>query len=115
MSGPERPAMPTSSAIVELRRRPGGGIVAVPYRRRRPGRAIRLPDGLIAELPTPDQRPEAPEFPDGCLGTAAGGAPATGHHASLGLVSAFLPLEGVFLLPTGDVAAVYGAEAVPIG
>jgi hypothetical protein len=37
------------------------------------------------------------------------------HHANLGLVAAFVALEGVYLLPSGDVAAVYGAEAGPLG
>lgn len=107
--------MPITSSIVELRCRPGESIIAVPYRGRCPGRALRLPDGLIAEVLTPDERSEAPDVPDGCIGLAADGAPATTHHANLGLITTFRTLAGVFFLPSGDVAAVYGAEAVPIG
>ena len=46
---------------------------------------------------------------------ASDGEPATVHHANLGLIAEFLAFEGVYLLPSGDVAAVYGAEAVPVG
>ena len=63
----------------------------------------------------PDQRCEAPGHLDGMFAVAAGNVPATIHHANLGLIIAHLPLSGVFLLPSGDVAAVYGAEVVPIG
>ena len=107
--------MKIASALVELCRRPGEEIVAVPYRGHRAGRALHLPDGLIAEEPTPDQRREAPDFPDGCVGLAAGGGLATTHHANLGLITAYRALAGVYLLPSGDVAAIYGAAAVPIG
>ncbi|MEJ7640357.1 MAG: hypothetical protein WKF75_20920 [Singulisphaera sp.] len=51
---------------------------------------------------------------DGMFEVAAGNVPATIHHANLGLIIAHLPPTGVFLLPSGDVAAVYGAEVVPI-
>ncbi len=37
------------------------------------------------------------------------------HHANLGLIAARLLLEGVYLLPSGEVATVYGAEAVSFG
>ena len=50
-----------------------------------------------------------------CFEVAHGGVPATIHHANLGLVVAYLPLSGVYLLSDGEVAAVYGAEAVPLG
>ena len=107
--------MTDSSTILELRHRSGEGIYAVPYRARRGRKARRLPDGSIVERPTPAQRREAPERPAACFEVAAGGGPATIHHANLGLVAAFLVFEGVYLLPSGEVAAVYGAEAVPIG
>jgi hypothetical protein len=101
--------------ILELRSRSGEGIYAVPYRSRRCGKAQRLPDGSIVERPTRAKRREAPERPEPFFEVAAGGGPATIHHANLGLIAGFLVLEGVYLLPSGDVAAVYGAEAVPIG
>ena len=81
------------------------------------GRTEYLPilRGKAVERPTPDQRSEAPDRPADFLEVAAGGGPATIHHANLGLITGFLALEGVYLLPSGDVAAVYNAEAIPIG
>lgn len=104
--------MPT---ILELRPRSADGIYAVPYRSRRGRKPQRLPDGSIVERPTAEERREAPERPATCFELAAGGGPATIHHANLGLIAGFLVFEGVYLLPSGDIAAVYGAEAVPIG
>ena len=101
--------------LFELCRRNRHGIYAVPYHGGRPVKALRLPDGAIVESPLPDQRCEAPGHLDGMFAVAAGNVPATIHHANLGLIIAHLPLSGVFLLPSGDVAAVYGAEVVPIG
>ena len=103
------------ATFLELRSRPCDAIYAVPYRSCRGGKPRRLPDGSIVEQPTAAQRLEAPERPAGYFEVAAGGGPATVHHANLGLVAAFLPFEGVYLLPSGEVAAIYGAEAVPIG
>ncbi len=103
------------TAIFELRRRSSAGIYAVPYRDGRSNRVLRLSDGTIVERPTPDDRSEAPDEPAECLGVAAGGGPASIHDFQLGLVSTFLILDGVFLLPSGEVAAIYGAEAVPLG
>lgn len=102
------------SSFYELRRQSASGIFAVPYSGLRPHRALRLPDGAIVEAPLPDERCDAPDHPTSVFEVAGGGVPATIHHINLGLVIAFLPLAGVYLLPTGDVAAVYGAEAVPI-
>jgi hypothetical protein len=101
--------------IIELRRRSAVGIYAVPYRGGRPSRAVRLPDGAIVEVPTPDQRCEAPDRPGDCFGVAIDGSPATIHHANLGLIKSYLLFEGCYVLPSGDVAAVYGAEANPVG
>jgi hypothetical protein len=103
------------SGIVELRRRSRAGIIAVLYRGRQSRQVIRLKDGTIAEVPTPDQRCEAPGRLDECIGIASGGVPATVHHFNLGLVVDYVTLEGVYVLPSGEVAAIYGAEAIPLG
>lgn len=103
------------STIIALRRRTAAGIVAVTYQAGRRRAAIRLPDGSIVEIPTPDQRSEAPDRVEASVGVAADGTPATIHHAQLGLVAAHVALTGVYLLPSGEVAAVYGAEAEPLG
>src|SRR3954452_7728490 len=97
------------STIIELRSRSSAGIFAVPFRNRDAGRAVPLPDGAIVEMPTPDQRSEAPERIVEVFNIAQGGIPATIHHANLGLIVAHLPFDGIYLLPSGDVAAVYGA------
>ena len=107
--------MHATATILELRSRSNAGIYAVAYRAGRCRKAQRLPDGVIVEWPTPLERSEAPEQPAPIFELAVGGGPATVHHANLGLVAGFLELEGVYLLPSGDVAAVYGAEAIPIG
>jgi hypothetical protein len=107
--------MDDSPMIFELRPRSAEGIYAVPYRSRRCGTAQRLPNGSIVERPTPAQRRQAPAQPDPFFEVAAGGGRATIHHANLGLIAGFLQLDGVYLLPSGEVAAVYGAEALPIG
>ncbi|QEH38859.1 hypothetical protein OJF2_74690 [Aquisphaera giovannonii] len=101
------------STIYELRAAQPAGIFAVPYRAGRRGRPVRLPDGAVVEGPVPDQRCEAPTAPPGCLDLAKGVA-ATIHHEVLGLIDGHLRLTGVFSLPSGDVAAVYGAQAIPI-
>ena len=106
--------MSRTAVILELRRRTGSGIYAVPYRSRRSRTPQWLPDGAIVESPTPSQRREAPETPAACFEVAAGGGAATIHHLNLGLVEGLLEYAGVFVLPSGEVAAIYGAEAVPI-
>lgn len=100
--------------IFELRRQSVAGIFAVCYRRRRVRGISKLPDGAIVEFPRAHQRREAPISPPEVFELASGGIPATIHHANLGLIVAWLPLTGLFLLPSGDIAAVYGAEAVAI-
>ena len=107
--------MTKTYTIAELKQRSDAGIFAVPYRRGRQLGAMRILDGTIVETPLPAQRAQAPEFPAVCLELAIGGKVATIHHIQLGLVDSFLLYEGVFLLPSGEVAAVYGAEAVPLG
>jgi hypothetical protein len=99
----------------ELCRQSEPGIYAVPYRGQHARRAFRLPDGGIVEAPVSEERCEAPGVVPDNLAVAHGGIPATIHHANLGLITCFLPLTGIYLLPDGDVAAVYGAKAVPIG
>lgn len=106
--------MTTMPAIVELRRRSAVGIYAVPYRSQRPGKALRLPDGAIVAAPSLEERCEAPDRLPDCFEVAAGGGHATIHHANLGLVAAYLSLEGVYLLSDGVVAAVYGAETIEV-
>jgi hypothetical protein len=103
------------SEIVALDRRARAGILAVVYESGRPRRTVRLPDGTAAETLDPDQRLEAPESPPEILAVATDGGPATVHHANLGLVVAHVALSGVFLLSSGEVAAVYGAEVIPLG
>lgn len=78
----------------------GKNIYAVPYRKRRRLKAIRLPDGAIVERPTPEQRLAVPK-----------GLPAAYEIPGPG--NCFVGLAGVFLLPTGDVAAVYGSPRDP--
>jgi hypothetical protein len=69
----------------------------------------------IAETPTPDERFEAPECPPEFFEIATGGGPATSQDTNLGLIAALLEFKGVYLLSSSEVAAVYGAEVVPIG
>jgi hypothetical protein len=95
--GPTLTVPDESRTMIELS---GKKIYAIPYTRRRPLKPIRLPDGSIVEIPTPEQRCHAPEWltanferPDGY----------------------FVGLLGVFLLSTGKVAAVYGATQEAIG
>jgi hypothetical protein len=102
------------TSFYELRPQSTAGIFAVPYRGRRPRKALQLPDGAIVETPLRDQRCEAPDELVAVFEVGGGGVPATIHHANLGLVVAFLPLSGVYLLSNGDVAAIYGADVVPI-
>jgi hypothetical protein len=103
------------ASLYELCRRSEHGIYAVPYRGRRARKALRLPDGAIAEAALPDQRCEVPYSVHETFGVAHGGMPATIHHANLGLIVGYLHLSGIFLLPDGDVAAVYGADVTPLG
>lgn len=106
--------MVTTSMIVELRRRDGVGIFAVPYvggRRRAPER---LPDGAIVEAPGPLRRGDAPRRPEAVLAFTSDGRPASVHHANLGLIASYAALTGVYLLSSGVVAAVYGAAVEPL-
>lgn len=107
--------MNAATGIVALRRVGRGGITAVPYvgGRRRP--PVRLPDGAIVEVPLPEQRRRAPERPEEFLAVGRGGRAATIHDVILGLTTAYAALTGVFVLPSGEVAAVYGAEADALG
>ncbi|AGA30782.1 hypothetical protein [Singulisphaera acidiphila] len=103
------------SAIVELRRLSRAGMIAVIYRGGRRRKAIPLTDGIVVEVPEPDQRCEAPQHLEACIGITAGGLPATVHHLNLGLVVDYGTFGGVYVLPSGEVAAIYGAEAIPLG
>ena len=94
------------AGLFELSRSINQWIYAVPYRNGRRPPAVRLPDGAIVEAPLPDDRINAPVDVAGLFEIGQGGVPATLHDANLGLISAILPLSGIFLLPEGDVAAV---------
>src|SRR6478609_1583888 len=103
------------NTIYELHAERGEAIFAVPYESMRPRRAVRIPDGAIVEaLPLNGHRDAPPALP-GLFQVAMGGGPATIHHVNLGLVAGYLRLAGVFSLPGVGIAAVYGAEAVPLG
>ncbi len=102
------------SALVELRRRSPAGIFAVPYRDGRPRKALRLPDGAIVEVPAPGRLHEVPGRPEPVIGVASDGTPATIHHANLGLIATYVDFVGLFLLSSGEIAAVYGADAIGI-
>jgi hypothetical protein len=101
-------------SIVELRDR-GEGAVAVVYRKGRRWKGLRLLDGTIGEVPTPDQRCEAPVALEPVVGIGGDGMPAGLHHEYLGLVRRHASLAGVFVIGRGEVAAVYGARVEPIG
>ena len=103
------------ATIIELRRRPESAIFAVPYRDARRLRTRRLPDGAIVEAPGSDERCHVPRQVDACLAVTSWGEPASVGHANLGLIASYLALSGIYLLPDGDVAAIYGAEACPLG
>jgi hypothetical protein len=91
------------------------GIFAVPFRNRRPLKPIVLPDGAIVEAPSPEQRRQAPVGIDANLGVDPRGKPVPldVHWADDDSV-VYIGLHGVFLLPTGQVAAVYGCRAEEI-
>lgn len=103
------------SEIVELRRSSHAGIVAIIYRGGRQRQTIPLTDGTIVERPRPEQRREVPQSLETCIGITAGSVPATIHHLNLGLVIDHLTLGGIYVLPSGEVAAVYGAQANALG
>ncbi len=103
------------ATIFELRDSSGRGILAIPFSNGRRRRAVRLVDGAIVEGPTASQTNQIPKLLEAVLPLAAGDDPATIHHLQLGLVVGYLNFSGVFVLPTGEVAAVYGAEAEPLG
>jgi hypothetical protein len=88
--------------ILELVRSHPSGILAVPYRDGAPLPARTLPDGAIVEAISPSALSRHIRRPVP-VREGAGDA-ATGR-----------PRAGVFLLPDGDVAAVYGARARPLG
>jgi hypothetical protein len=72
------------SAIVELRRCSEVGLFAVTYQGGRRRKVIRLSDGMIVEVATPEQRREAPDRLEATIGVAIDGGPATIHHYNLG-------------------------------
>jgi hypothetical protein len=107
--------MPNGGATVIELLASAGGIWAVPYRNRRRLAPVKLADGAIVETPTADQLRQAPEGDIANLGIDAEGR----AHNNRGVydaypVEVFIGLTGRYLLPSGDVAAVYGAKAVPL-
>jgi len=80
----------------------GVRIWAIPYRDRRPSAPRKLPCGVVVEEPTRDQRAGAPpNIPDRFeLPTNPG---------------VYVGFSGLFWLPTGQLAAVYGGIREPLG
>jgi hypothetical protein len=80
----------------------GVRIWAISFEDRRAQAPRKLPCGVVVEDPTEEQRAGAPsshpvrfEVPDN--------------------PGVFVPFSGLFLLPTGNLAAVYGAIQEPLG
>jgi hypothetical protein len=86
--------------VVELVPQSTNGIWAVPYHNRRKRKPERLPNGAIVESATIDQRREVPD-----------GLPA--YFECEG--DCFIGLSGVFVLPSGQVGAIYGADTSRLG
>jgi hypothetical protein len=96
--------------MIELTKLTEHGIHAVPYRNGRPLAPVELPDGMIVENTTSaHQAHKPPDYPT-WLGLDAEGRPRPdATKGRPGPCDGFLKLTGVFLLPSGDVGAVYGA------
>jgi hypothetical protein len=80
----------------------GVRIWAIPYRDRRALSPCKLVCGAVVKAPTAAQRARAPSVLPNRI-------PLPGNPA------VFIRFSGVFLLPSGDVAAVYGAVIEPLG
>jgi hypothetical protein len=104
----------TMSSIFELCQNQATGIFAIPLRKGRREKPVRVPDGSIVESLLPELAKELLPKAAASFEIAAGGVPATESHVCLGLVIGYLPLAGVYCLPSGDIAAIYGAEVIPL-
>ncbi|WZO99298.1 hypothetical protein EP7_000897 [Isosphaeraceae bacterium EP7] len=102
------------SGFIELRRCTDHGIFAIPFRDGMALRPVQLPDGAIVEVRPDEELGDSRIEVPSCFEVGHGGVPATRHHASLGLVIAHLPISGILQLLDGRIAAIYGAEVVPI-
>ena len=80
----------------------GVRIWAIPYRERSPLAPRKLSCGAVVKTPTDEERSHAPE-----------GLPA--RIVMPGNSDVSIDFSGLFLLPSGDVAAVYGAVQEPLG
>jgi hypothetical protein len=94
------------------------GCWAIPYHNKRRRRAIRLPDGAIVELPANALRfDHVPWGLPALLEVSRDGSRVIAQLQSLeGDLpdSIFLGCAGIFHLPSGEIAAVYGARVEPI-
>jgi hypothetical protein len=80
----------------------GVRIWAISYENRRAMAPRKLPCGVVVKDPTEEQRAGAP----------------SSHPVRFELPNnpgIFVPFSGLFLLPTGNLAAVYGAVQEPLG
>ena len=86
-------------AMIELN---GVRIWAIPYRERAALAPRKLACGAVVKAPTEEERSHAPE-----------GFPSRIELPGNSEVS--IDFSGLFLLPSGDIAAVYGAVQEPLG
>lgn len=91
------------------------GIHAVPFRAGRPLDPIALPDGAIVEMPTDEQRWHVKDGWNSLLGLDAGKAVPDSATDYDPCGYTYIKCGGVYLLPSGQVAAVYGCQAVDLG
>src|SRR4051794_16320715 len=95
--------------MVELLNVRPGRIFAVPYRDGRPGAPFAVPSGCVAECLGSGRGQGVPEDLPAEFGLDAQGRPAA-PDTPAGDVS-WLRRTGVYRMPSGEVAAVYGASA----
>src|SRR4051812_18348994 len=102
--------------MFELSADHGRGIYALPWLGRRWGKAIRLPAGAIVEPVPAERQHESPRRYVANMQIDALGLvwPDTGPRAE-GNDAPFFGGDGPYLLPSGEIAIVYGAKAIPIG
>src|SRR4051794_17613930 len=91
--------------MIELKSDRGAPIFAVPYRNGRRLKPVKLPDGAIVETPPQEDMGHVPKALPAYFGLDARDEPATSGEES------YVSLHGVFLIPPGQVAAVYGCTS----